>query len=51
MRFIPFIHSVVKKKENRPEQLPLFVELPPIEPVRKSNESDDTQSIVIIDLG
>ena len=49
MKFIPFIHRLVKKKEKQLEQLPLYIEEYPLPDPNKKLDID--VSVIIIDLG
>ena len=48
--YIPFIHRVIKKKEKQLEQLPLFIELPPVILPKKVDETNEVPGVIIIDL-
>jgi hypothetical protein len=49
MRFIPFVHNLTKKKEEK-AQLPLFIDIPLL-PMPEQEKIDEEETIIVIDFG
>jgi hypothetical protein len=48
IKYIPFIHKIRKKKEETPQQIPLYIE--PYYPLEKPKEVEEKEKITIIEL-